>query len=728
MEGWRARSRRDAGDGDRVARLRGSVASLATVGVVLAGLVVAVQAVGDLVGGSGPDAHVAQPAAVTSLETVSAEVPDPPSDAPATAANPSAAPNSPEEPTSPLVPLDAPVDDTIGPSGDSGNGTDTSVSVAITGPYNPTATTSAGSGPTYQGSGVVAPGDTGGAPVPATGGTTAPATDSGGATSTSRTVPGETTTTSENPTSSTSTTAPSTSMSTASRPTTTSRAVTTTTRASATTTTTTTTRVPSTTATTTVSTTTTAAPSSDAGAPRQPPHRACDSAGRSGPAAAPPGAIVVPAGDNSGVDWSRARATYWFAPGRHTLGDGEFDQIIPGDGATFVGAPGAVLDGRNRNRYAFGGHAAGVTITQLTIERFGAPGANKNEGVVNHDAAPGWTLDGIVAQANAGAGVFLGHDNVVRNACLRGNGQYGFSAYRPEGVRNLTLIGNEIAANNTDDWETREPGCGCTGGGKFWEVDGATIIANWVHDNAGAGLWADTNNTDFLLERNFIAGNHAEGFFYEISYNATVRSNTFLRNGLVKGPSNPGFPTGAVYLSEAGGDSRVPGRTDVLEITGNLFVDNWSGVVAWESSDRYCGSPANTSSGACTRVNPDVTIEDCAPGSIESHPALDDCRWKTQRVLVHHNVFWSDPSTIEGCDPSRSCGVQALLSQWGTYPDWSPYRGFDVADAIVTRQDNHFWANDYRGPWSFVVHHQGNIASTTDWRSRYRQDRTSTFG
>ena len=33
-------------------------------------------------------------------------------------------------------------------------------------------------------------------------------------------------------------------------------------------------------------------------------------------------------------------------------------------------------------------------------------------------------------------------------------------------------------------------------------------------------------------------------------------------------------------------------------------MDNWAGVVAWENADRFAGSPANTSTGNTTLVNP----------------------------------------------------------------------------------------------------------------------------
>ena len=82
--------------------------------------------------------------------------------------------------------------------------------------------------------------------------------------------------------------------------------------------------------------------------PSSPPARICGNAAvlGAGPSSAPAGAVTVPAGSNAGVDFSQAHTTYWFAPGVHTLGSGQYTQIIPGRGSTYVGAPGAILDGR----------------------------------------------------------------------------------------------------------------------------------------------------------------------------------------------------------------------------------------------------------------------------------------------------------------------------------------------------------------------------------------------
>ena len=217
-----------------------------------------------------------------------------------------------------------------------------------------------------------------------------------------------------------------------------------------------------------------------------------------------------------------------------------------------------MIDGQGVNNYAFTQHAVGVTIEYLTIQNFVSPSARgrrqprrRRRLDIRHNTI----------QHNSGAGVFLGDGAVVTYNCLLRNGQYGFSAYEPDGVRDVVLRRNEIAYNNTDDWERRRPGCGCSGGGKFWETSGARVIKNYVHHNKSVGIWADTNNTGFLVRGNYLARNDSEAILYETSYNAAFLDNTFVRNGLVSGPDNPGFPTPALYLSESGSDSRAGAAT-----------------------------------------------------------------------------------------------------------------------------------------------------------------------
>lgn len=484
--------------------------------------------------------------------------------------------------------------------------------------------------------------------------------------------------------------------------------------------------------------------------PVSPPVRVCGNKAilEGGPASPPRKAVVIPAGDDSSTaivrNWTvKPHTTYWFASGIHTLGTGQFDQIRPADGDTFIGAPGAILDGQGDNHYAFTGTAGNVTIEHLTIQDFGLgssattpSGDNEGQGVVNHDSGHGWVMKYLTVQYNAGAGVFVGTHDTLSHSCLRDNGEYGFqgiggpdSGLRLFGATNLTIDHNEITGNNTWNWAKKNSGCGCSGADKFWNVADVRLTDNYIHNNHGPGIWADTDNANFDVQDNYVSDNDGEAVIYEISYNLRLTGNTFLRNALVAGPSLGGFPDSAVYISESGGDKRVPhsyGTT--IDVSRNRFVDNWGGVVLYENANRYCGSGANTSTGACTLVDPSVaTVRTCSNlRLIRTEPYYRDCRWKTQNVLVGHNSFTFDPARIgSDCTPANYCGFNGIFSMWGS---WQPYHGTTVESDITFRQNNHFVDNTYTGPWRFMVREQGNSVDWTRWRhGPYRQDTGSTL-
>lgn len=448
-----------------------------------------------------------------------------------------------------------------------------------------------------------------------------------------------------------------------------------------------------------------------------------------GPASAPAGAVIVDpsvAGDLAAKSRSSPPGTtFWLLTGTHRLGDDKYDQVNPKNGDIYLGASGATLDGRRINQYAFAGNASNVTIKHLTVQGFVPP---HDEGVVNHDSGDGWVIEHNTIQNNSGAGMMAGAGQQVRGNCLRANGQYGINAFKSgDTITGLVVEGNEIVGNNTDDWETKKKGCGCTGGVKFWAVKGADIRGNWVHDNRGTGLWADTNNNDFLIEDNLIEGNDGSAIFYETSYNAIIRNNTIRRNNWVQGRKfadrGDNFPAATVYLSEAGGEPRVPARTDKIDFYGNTLEDNWSGLTLWENADRFCNSPANTSKNDCTRLVKDLAS--CAQPAISDTPLYDDCRWKTQRVDIHDNRFSLNPNTVNCRD---TCGRMGLLSNFGTYPDWSPYKGEVVQEAITFSQHNLWHNNTYLGPWTFVAHDPSRVLDPNQWQmAPYLQDTDSTF-
>jgi hypothetical protein len=321
----------------------------------------------------------------------------------------------------------------------------------------------------------------------------------------------------------------------------------------------------------------------------------------SGPSTAPSGAVTVAAGDNSSTTLNTPNTTYWFAPGTHTIGTSQYSQIDPGVNDTYIGAPGAILSGQGKNDFAFvsnyeAPYDTGVTIEYLTIEDFIPPGSG---GAVNQNGGPGWTIENDTIEDNIpGAAMMLGTDGVIQDNCLTENGQYAFNSYSildtsslTSGPSNINLNHNEISYNNTCNWEVDSnfpitspagcsgggqfKGCGCAGGGKFWENQNVTVT-----DNYDVGLWADTNNDGVTFSGNYIANSYGPGLQYEVSYNSLIENNTFVENGIGEGEAKIGFPVGAIYLSESGGDSRVANSAniDTITVSGNVFTNNWDGV------------------------------------------------------------------------------------------------------------------------------------------------------
>jgi parallel beta-helix repeat protein len=444
--------------------------------------------------------------------------------------------------------------------------------------------------------------------------------------------------------------------------------------------------------------------------PTAPPAPVCASMALSaGSQSAPAGAIIVPSGNNSGADFGQVGAVYWFEPGVHTLGSSSTAQISPGNSASFVGAPSSVLDGQSINEFAFTQHASGVSIRYLEIRNFVSP---DDQAVVNHDGGAGWLVEHVYLHHNTGAAIFVSSENRLRFSCITDNGQYGLQGIGPGGggsAYNLVVENNEIARN--------------TSGGKLWDVENGQVANNWIHDN-GVGIWVDGNSRDVTIERNVFERNDSEAIIVSSSYNTQVRHNAFSNNALGKGQEfadqSNDFPVSAVYVTNSGGDTRLAG-TALIEIESNHFENNWSGVSLWDDANRFCGSPASGDNARCTLVSAAATTATCVQPRIATPPLYDDCRWKTANVAVHDNDFWLTPETT-ALVPVPSAR-QALISNLGTAPDWSPYLGTAIEDAVTYKQNNRFWSNHYRGTWYFVAHDTTNVLSIDAWRAApYLQD------
>lgn len=471
--------------------------------------------------------------------------------------------------------------------------------------------------------------------------------------------------------------------------------------------------------------------------PSSPPVEWCENGLPSSPyTTAPDGAVTIPAGDDSSYDNSAADTTYWFAPGTHT----DLSVIVANDD-TYIGAPGAIDNGGNSIQYAFQGQYnytpdQDVTIEYLTIEDFEP---TQGGGTVNGNGNNGWTEEYDLMEYNApGAAMMLGGDNVVENNCLTENGEYGFNGYSyvdetfgdtfTGGATNITFSDNDVSYNNTE--ETEE---GIEGGGKFWQNGNVTVTDNYFHNNIDSpGVWMDTDNAGFLVQDNYISDNGSEGLMYEISYNADIIDNTFIENGLTIGPTNPSFPTGAIYVSESGGNSTVPSNyAGVFNIQDNIFTNNWSGVIIYNNSVRYPGDgqdpgtltpPSGVDIG--TWIN-STAIDDCPSDLAETTPVdySSLCQWRSQNVTVQDNQFNFNPSDSfydGGCSSTTGCGQNAIFA---TYIDssagepYDAYPAWTIPNEISNDWNNVFSDNTYAGPWTFVYFNQGDIADWSQWTS-----------
>ena len=382
------------------------------------------------------------------------------------------------------------------------------------------------------------------------------------------------------------------------------------------------------------------------------------------------------------------------------------------------------------------------------MQHFVAGGGEAVVGQGNHN---GWTVqDNLIENNPDGAGVMIESNDVVRDNCLQRNGEYGFNGGGAAPADNAVLTANDIYDNNNAhafDFPTSPPNnqCGCSGGGKWWASVNDQTTDNYVHDNQGVGIWADTSNAGQLISGNYISNSWAEGIMYEISYNAQITDNTLVGNnwGEVQTNAAPSFAVGAIYISNSGGDTKVASNyAGQLLVSGNTLSQNWGGIILYQDANRICGFSAD---GTCTLVNPSLyTLSSCkanvtASSSPTQNPDYyDNCQWKTQNVTVSNNAVSFNPSTLpnvmasgatDTCASANAnddtlCGFSGLFSYYGSV---APFTSTEQDTAISDHQNNVFSGNTYTGPVGFDGFNQGNQVSWSQWNNGFTYSGGGTF-
>lgn len=313
----------------------------------------------------------------------------------------------------------------------------------------------------------------------------------------------------------------------------------------------------------------------------------------------PEGAVVVSAGESIHEAAQRAGtgATIVIASGTH-LGQ----SVEPMDGQTFIGVPGAVLEGDGAP-FAFRSTAVEVTIRGLVIRGYEPP--SKEAAVHVPDQGGWWVVENNEIAHNAEVGLRMARFTVARDNYVHHNGRYGITG----SGQDLVVEGNEIACNAIDYGAT-----GDSSGTKFVYTTDLVLKDNLAHHNLGNGLWIDIDNRNARVEQNRLLANDRSGIFVEISCGALVTGNTLEGNGFgARRPDNSEH--GAIYVA----------NSPDVEVTGNRLSGNLKGITAmhWR--------------------HPDVgLVERCTPA--------------LQNLLVRGNTIEQDGGILAGIDATVDRG------------------------------------------------------------------------
>lgn len=239
----------------------------------------------------------------------------------------------------------------------------------------------------------------------------------------------------------------------------------------------------------------------------------------------PAGATDINPGESiqAAVDAAGTGTTFCLRAGTFSI----TSPITPKTGDTFVGEFGAILDGTSwtstPNNYdaAFMAHNQdidNVTIRNLVIQNMPERGIHAYPSF-----SDGWVVE-YTEVANNFSGVSVGNTSTVRHCHLHHNTGDSQGGNIPNGGYIVSLSHDVLFEDNEIDHN----------GDTQKVIDQSTNITfrrNYVHDNAGPGIWLDGDDSVVLVEDNTIEDNGTFGVFYEISAYGTIRNNIIRRSG-----------------------------------------------------------------------------------------------------------------------------------------------------------------------------------------------------
>jgi parallel beta-helix repeat protein len=248
----------------------------------------------------------------------------------------------------------------------------------------------------------------------------------------------------------------------------------------------------------------------------------------------------------------------------------------PKPGMSFLGEPGAVLDGENvTGRAILGEDINNVTVRGLRITRYVPP---TTTGALDAIDTLGWVVENNEVDNNVNGlarsyGIRLGSQMIVRGNRIHHNGYVGIDGYRSFD----TLIeNNEIYMNPPavrDDAISEASNLKCFACGRL------TIRNNYFHDSPFRGIWIDTCAPDITIEGNRVINHGKAGIWYEVSYRGVIQNN-YVENAGYLQTYLPGWLRGAGI--------EVSNSPDVTVI-GNTVVNSLNGIIGLQASSYVDG-------------------------------------------------------------------------------------------------------------------------------------------
>ena len=267
--------------------------------------------------------------------------------------------------------------------------------------------------------------------------------------------------------------------------------------------------------------------------------------------------------------------------------------------------------------------------------------------------------------SNAGAGVIIG-DNVISDNCLPQQRPVRIQRVpRRTASRHRRADHNEIAGNNTDDWESRATGMRLHRRRQVLGHQRRTSPTTTSTTTRASGC-GPTPTTAASFRGQLHLQQRRRRHLVRDQLQRGDPHNTFVAQRPRQGPDQPRLPDSGDLISESG-DSRgrtTYSRTFEIPATCSSTTGRASSSGRTPTGSRFAGQHEHR---LPTLVNPKSPPSRRATRRRSHEPYFDDCRWKTQNVLVHRNTSASTRSQIAPV-PAKAAASTGLFSNYGTYP------------------------------------------------------------